>query len=153
MALNIYVSTSRLELLWKLAGQVWSISDNWIFSPTCDIYINSCKAHQETSGKGTWTEYKSRRMVMSTVKTLSFSKDVAALLMNAQQLWLPIQDLHRIRPVNIPAWAGEDTFLVEELCAAAGCWWGGWFFFWAMAVGRLPVLWWMVPRPCTCSKY
>ena len=28
-------------------------------------------------------------------------------LRNSQQLWLPTQDLHKIKPVNISAWTGR----------------------------------------------
>lgn len=36
---------------------------------------------------------------------VSSGHDRTAALMNSQQLWLPAQDLHKIKPIDISAWA------------------------------------------------
>lgn len=50
----------------------------------------------------------------------------ATRLMNSQQQWLPLQDLHKFKPVNIPAWREEGShkplFIDEALFSVAGGW-------------------------------
>lgn len=150
MALNIYVYICRLGLLSKLLGQVWSISDNWIFSLKCDIiYTNFSKAHQ---GRGCRKKYKSRRVLMSAVKHCL-----------SPMTWLFHSWMHSsygylyetcIRSGQSTFQHGQERvhFQLRSYAwlMAAG---GGWFFFRAMAVGRLPTVWWMAPCPCACVWY
>jgi hypothetical protein len=43
-------------------------------------------------------------------------------LMNSQK-WLPVQDLHTIKPINIPGWRRRDLYtpsIAKELLTADG---------------------------------
>lgn len=79
------------------------------------------KAHQGTSRKGRWKEYKSWRVLRRAVK-LSFWNDTAVAPMNSQQLWLPTYGyLHNIRPVIIPdGWERIHAYLRSYGLMAAG---------------------------------
>lgn len=40
------------------------------------------------------------------METMSFGHNGIPALINSKQPWLPLQDLHQIKPVNIPAMGG-----------------------------------------------
>lgn len=61
----------------------------------------------------------------------SCSLDVTKLLArNSQQLWLPVQELHRVRPSTISSEMREVDALIpsEEPLAVDGCWQQGFHF-------------------------
>lgn len=50
--------------------------------------------------------------------------------MNSQQLWLPVDHLHRIKPANIPPWVEKELMSLQPSLRANGrpgelvCCWG-----------------------------
>lgn len=65
---------------------------------------------------------------------------------NPQRLWLSIQDLNKIMPVNRPAWmvvvVGRygAPLLVEKLFTTDGCWEKESVFFKLLAPGRMTMI-------------
>lgn len=72
---------------------------------------------------------------------------MAAAFMSSQQLWLLAQDLHTIKPVNVPAWVGKEFLRPcssQLLFPLSGAWKGRSFPQWcshwqvAYALGNNP---------------
>lgn len=86
-------------------------------------------------------------------KTVSSEYVRKIVLMNSQQLRLPTQALHKVRPVSILAekrQAQGPSPLTEDLLAADGCE-GESTFFRSVAYDRLTILYWMALYPCPCG--
>lgn len=50
-----------------------------------------------------------RQSLRGLCETVSSGHGRASAPMNSQKLWLPAQELHKIKPLNIPAWIEEST--------------------------------------------
>lgn len=67
----------------------------------------------------------------------------AATLLNSQELWLPIQDLHMMEPVNILAWRRDELTRPQPLLRIYRLLmdniWGD-IFFCDVDTGKVPML-------------
>lgn len=81
-------------------------------------------AHSQAQGtcwKRGQRECKSHSMGRRTdCDTLSSGQNMAAVLMNSQQLWLPAQVGHRTEHINIPSWIWKG--LLKSAPSLVGYW-------------------------------
>ena len=88
---------------WAMA-KVLKVSDGCVSNQKRFIYINTptkALGAQWKRGKKEWRMERIRKRLFS-------GQDMAVVVMNSRQLWLPVQDLPMMEFINIPVQTGRD---------------------------------------------
>lgn len=131
-SLNVYRYVHRLVTVYKVFFFVCAVNSVWPRNsllntyrapgPIIYIYIMmSAPSQRTTVEKGVETLYE-HRVGYKWGKTVSYRCERTAILIIWQQLWVSVQDLYKIKPVNILAWRSER---LTSLClwGVLNKWW------------------------------
>lgn len=118
--LNTNPSTHRLMKLSPshynvLLKHAQSAKGRWLWNAQpqmrhlCHPFPAGLRDHPSGSSKRLWVH-------KDLCKTVSSEYNMAIVLMNSQQLWLPVKDLYKIKPLSIPAQIreGHQTLTLGE---------------------------------------